>query len=889
MATSSAEPAAVESDAVHAADGYRQPVVDVGALTALLDGQLRRGARRWSATTSPSTRRSSLDAEEMGTRRLPRARRGRRRRDGGAPARPGMGFPDGVRRWRRHRRLGRRLRDPRLRRPVACWSRSASSSASSAARSSSSARSPTTTPTSPTSSPARMMGCFAMTETGHGSNVQALGTTATYDAATQEFVITTPDDASRKDYIGNAAAHAELAVVFAQLEVDGERHGRARLRRADPLGRGRSCDGVRIEDCGRKMGLNGVDNGRIWFDGVRVPRTGLLNQFAEVTPRAGDYVSPIENPNKRFFTMLGTLVQGRVCVGGAGINAAKVALTIATSYAARRRQFEAADARRGAAAPRLRHAPAPAVPADRADLRAPLRAGGRRRLSCTTSSPASPSDEEARRDARVARGRHQGARHLARHADDPGVPRGVRWRGLPQREPVHRAEGRHRRLHDLRGRQPRAAAAGRQGTAHRLLRASSRTWTSSAWSGSSPASPSRPCVERTSGPQARSSRIKDLLPGGDQWDQEAGLLDPNYQLRDAALPRGAHARRGRPAAQARHRQRDEPGRGLLPGPGPRHRRGPRPRRAAGARRVRRQDRARCPTATTRSPSTCSATCTPSPRSRPTARGSWSTAGSPAPAPRRSAARSTACAARSGRWRSTSSTPSACPRRCCAAQEILAWRACVRRPRRRARPGARHRPALRRHRARGRAGRADRGAHGAARRAPRAERRHRRGLPVPTSPIRSGDGADRGRDRATRAHRRTPLQPECVARGRRPAPHRRPARSRTSRSGSRRCAGRAGGGRRDAGARACWSTGSVAADKPNAGGAQPRDPEGGRPQPRHQPRRDARRTRHPRRGGRRSTGRWPRRGVRTAGACPAALHAATSATGQRVDRAFASRT
>src|SRR4051812_335884 len=185
----------------------------------------------------------------------------------------------------------------------------------------------------------KVMGCFAMTETGHGSNVQALGTVATYDRAAEEFVITTTTDAARKDYIGNAARHAEVAVVFAQLEVGGRSEGVhafvVPIREA-----GRPCAGVRIEDDGRKLGLNGVDNGRIWFDHVRVPRTALLNRFADVTP-AGVYESPIENPNRRFFTMLGTLVQGRVCVGGGGINAAKVAIAIAVKYAARRRQFEA--------------------------------------------------------------------------------------------------------------------------------------------------------------------------------------------------------------------------------------------------------------------------------------------------------------------------------------------------------------------------------------------------------------------------------------------------------------------------------------------------------------------------------------------------------------------
>ena len=185
----------------------------------------------------------------------------------------------------------------------------------------------------------RTMGCFAMTETGHGSNVQAIGTVATYDPDTQEFVIETRGEGSNKDYIGDAARHGELAVVFAQFEVGGRREGVHAF--VVPLRRdGEVLPGVRIEDDGLKMGLNGVDNGRIWFDGVRVPRTALLNRFADVTPE-GVYESPIENPNKRFFTMLGTLVQGRVCVGGAGINAAKVALTIAVRYGLRRRQFEA--------------------------------------------------------------------------------------------------------------------------------------------------------------------------------------------------------------------------------------------------------------------------------------------------------------------------------------------------------------------------------------------------------------------------------------------------------------------------------------------------------------------------------------------------------------------
>ncbi|HEY6761079.1 MAG TPA: acyl-CoA dehydrogenase [Baekduia sp.] len=184
----------------------------------------------------------------------------------------------------------------------------------------------------------RLPGCFAMTETGHGSNVQQLGTTATYDAERGEFVVHTPDDDARKDYIGNAARDGRMAVVFAQLSVGGEERGvhalLVPLRDAD----GTTLPGIRIEDCGAKLGLDGVDNGRIWFDHVRVPRENLLDRYASVDEH-GTYTSPIESATKRFFTMLGTLIQGRVSICGASISATKVALTIAVRHAETRRQF----------------------------------------------------------------------------------------------------------------------------------------------------------------------------------------------------------------------------------------------------------------------------------------------------------------------------------------------------------------------------------------------------------------------------------------------------------------------------------------------------------------------------------------------------------------------
>lgn len=183
-----------------------------------------------------------------------------------------------------------------------------------------------------------LAGCFAMTETGHGSDVQHLRTTATYDPRTREFVVHTPHQSARKDYIGNAARDGRMAVVFAQLITEDQRRGvhafLVPIRNDD----GSHAPGVRIEDCGHKAGLNGVDNGRLDFDSVRVPRENLLNEFGDVA-EDGTYSSSIESDNRRFFTMLGTLIRGRVSVAGSAGSATKRALTIAIRYGDIRRQF----------------------------------------------------------------------------------------------------------------------------------------------------------------------------------------------------------------------------------------------------------------------------------------------------------------------------------------------------------------------------------------------------------------------------------------------------------------------------------------------------------------------------------------------------------------------
>lgn len=144
------------------------------------------------------------------------------------------------------------------------------------------------------------LGCFALTELGHGSNVRGIQTTAHYDKETEEFVINSPTDLAMKFWIGGAAKSATMCVAFSQLYLEGKCLGPhvflvpLRDRRSfKPL------KGITLGDCGRKMGLDGIDNGFIIFNNVRIPRENLLNRFSNVT-KEGKFETTIENPDSRF-------------------------------------------------------------------------------------------------------------------------------------------------------------------------------------------------------------------------------------------------------------------------------------------------------------------------------------------------------------------------------------------------------------------------------------------------------------------------------------------------------------------------------------------------------------------------------------------------------------
>ncbi|XP_022867012.1 peroxisomal acyl-coenzyme A oxidase 1-like [Olea europaea var. sylvestris] len=184
----------------------------------------------------------------------------------------------------------------------------------------------------------QIIGCYAQTELGHGSNVQGLETTATFNPKTDEFILHSPTLTSSKWWPGGLGKVSTHAVVYARLITDGKDHGVhgfiVQLRNLEdhtPL------PGITLGDIGTKFGngaYNTMDNGVLRFDHVRIPRDQMLMRVSQVT-REGKYKQS-DVPRQLVY---GTMVYVRQTIVADASCALSRAVCIATRYSAVRRQF----------------------------------------------------------------------------------------------------------------------------------------------------------------------------------------------------------------------------------------------------------------------------------------------------------------------------------------------------------------------------------------------------------------------------------------------------------------------------------------------------------------------------------------------------------------------
>jgi len=180
-----------------------------------------------------------------------------------------------------------------------------------------------------------ILGCFAMTEIGHGSNISKLETTAKYDYVTETFTIHSPNKSSHKFWIGQAAEFAQYAIVFAQLYIDTVCHGvHPFIVQLRNLHTNVIIGGITIKDCGLKNGLNSIDNGEISFTNVMIPYDNLLDKFALINKNV------IYKAKKgRFSKMLNELTKNRFGLGEGCNIISRYYLKQTLRYSSIRRQF----------------------------------------------------------------------------------------------------------------------------------------------------------------------------------------------------------------------------------------------------------------------------------------------------------------------------------------------------------------------------------------------------------------------------------------------------------------------------------------------------------------------------------------------------------------------
>ncbi|KAL3996253.1 hypothetical protein ACER0C_008909 [Sarotherodon galilaeus] len=181
----------------------------------------------------------------------------------------------------------------------------------------------------------KIIGTYAQTEMGHGTHLRGLETTATYDPATQEFVLNSPTVSSIKWWPGGLGKTSNHAIVLAQLYTLGNCHGlHAFIVPIRDMNTHLPLPGIVVGDIGPKFGFNEVDNGFLKLENVRIPRENMLMKYAKVEPD-GTYLQP---PSTKL--TYGTMVFIRSMIVAESARALAKSSTIAIRYSAVRHQSE---------------------------------------------------------------------------------------------------------------------------------------------------------------------------------------------------------------------------------------------------------------------------------------------------------------------------------------------------------------------------------------------------------------------------------------------------------------------------------------------------------------------------------------------------------------------
>jgi acyl-CoA oxidase len=195
----------------------------------------------------------------------------------------------------------------------------------------------------------RMIGCYAQTELGHGSNVRALETSATFlpeDKGGQKggsWVVNSPTITSAKFWPGTLGRTANHAMVIARL-IDGDGVDRGignfliQLRSMDDH---TLLPGVKTGDVGPKIGYNVMDNGYAQFENVIIPRRNMAMRFAQVDEMGKYHKTTVSAAASKIAYI--TMMQVRAMIVYGSSRALSMACTINIRYSAVRRQGYAAD------------------------------------------------------------------------------------------------------------------------------------------------------------------------------------------------------------------------------------------------------------------------------------------------------------------------------------------------------------------------------------------------------------------------------------------------------------------------------------------------------------------------------------------------------------------